>query len=426
MKKLKFQSVLSIVIGSQIGAGIFLLPARLAVLGPISLFGWIVSGAGAVLLALIFAQLSTMVSQGGGPHIYIEKAFGRKAAFFAAWAYWLVSWIGSLAIVIAAVGYLSTLIGISNPLAILFLEAMVITSIILINIRGTSVAGSLEILLTILKCTPLVIIPLAGIYFFKLENFYPQNSANLNILSTLNAASLMTFWGFIGLETATTTAGIIENPKKVIPRAIILGTLLVAVIYFFNSFGIMAVVPPDTLAKSQAPYVEATQTLFGSEWNIAMGIIAFVTCIGTLNAWVLTSGQIAVGAAKNKLFPSFFSKTNKWGSPYISILVSLSCNLLILCLTLTHNLIAQLTAFIDISVIIFVFIYFFCACAYLKIAAKEVKKFNLYKIVAILGAGFCIWILLFTSLQNFLLCSLFVISGIPIYILQRRNFIGNG
>jgi APA family basic amino acid/polyamine antiporter len=423
LKKLRFQSVISIVIGSQIGAGIFLLPARLAVLGPFSLFGWIVSGTGAILLALVFAQLSTLVSGGGGPHVYVEKAFGRTAAFFTAWAYWLISWIGSLTIVVAAVGYLSSLIGFSSPLIVLFLEAIVISSITLINIRGTNVAGSLEVLLTILKCTPLIIIPLAAICCLKLENLYPQNSENLNILSTLNAASLMTFWGFIGLETATTTAGIIENPKKVIPRAVILGTLIVAVIYFFNSLGIMAVVPSDSLAKSQAPYVEATQTLFGSEWTIVMGIIAFVTCVGTLNAWVLTSGQIAAGAAKNKLFPSFFSKTNQWGSPYVSLLLSLSCNLLILCLTLTQNLLAQLTAFIDISVIIFVFIYLFCACAYIKIAVKDLKKSYLYKIVAILGAGFCVWILLFISLQNLLLCSLFVISGIPIYLLQRRNFI---
>lgn len=416
---------MSIVIGSQIGAGIFLLPARLAVLGPLSLLGWIVSGAGAILLALIFAQLSTLISHGGGPHVYIEKAFGRNVAFFVAWAYWLISWIGSLAIVIAAVGYLSSFIGISNPLAILFLEALVIISITMINIRGTSVAGSLEIILTILKCAPLIIIPIAAIFYLKIENLHSLNPQNINILSTINAASLMTFWGFIGLEAATTTAGIIENPKKVIPRAVILGTLIVALIYFFNSLGIMAVVPSDTLVKSSAPYVEATQTLFGSEWTVAMGIIAFVTCVGTLNAWVLTSGQIAIGAANKKLFPALFSKTNKWGSPYISLLVSLSCNLIILSLTLTQNLITKLNSLIDISVIIFIFIYFLCACAYIKIIATHSRKSYIYITVALLGAGFCLWILFFVSFQNLLFCSLFFISGIPIYLIQRRNFIVN-
>lgn len=422
LKKLKFLSVMSIVIGSQIGAGIFLLPARLAVLGPIGLFGWIVSGMGAILLALVFAQLSMQVSRGGGPHVYIEKAFGPKAAFFTAWAYWLISWIGSLAIVIAAVGYLCSLIGISNPLIILSLETIVLSSITLVNIRGTNIAGSLEILLTIMKCTPLIIIPLAGMYFIKTEHFHSLNPMNLNILDAINTASIMTFWGFIGLETATTTAGIIDNPKKVIPQAIITGTLFVAVIYFFNSFGIMAVVPPNTLANSSAPYVEATQALFGSEWNIAMGLIAFVTCVGTLNAWVLTSGQIAVEAAKYKLFPAFFSKINKWGSPYISLLVSLLCNLLILCFT--QGLLTQLNTFIDISVIIFIFIYLACTFAYLKITKKSKAGF-LFKIIAILAIIFCIWILMFVSLKNLLLCSFFILSAVPVYILQRKNFSKN-
>jgi len=420
-KKLKFQSVVSLVIGSQIGAGVFLLPARLAVLGPISLFGWLISGTGAILLALVFAQLSMLVSKGGGPHVYIEKAFGRRAAFFTAWTYWLISWVGSIAIIVAAVGYLSSLTGISDPLSLLFLEIAIITSVTLVNIRGVTVAGSLEIFLTILKCTPLIIIPLAAIFFLKTEHFYPLNPGNFNVLTSLNSASLMTFWGFIGLETATTTAGIIENPKKTIPRAVITGTLIVAAIYFFNSFGVMGIVPPETLAKTQAPYVDATQILFGSGWNIAIALIAFIACIGTLNAWVLTSGQIAVEAAKNGLFPSFFSKTNKSGAPYMSLLVAFLCILPILCLTLTPNILTLFNTIIEVSVITFVLIYLFCALAYIKILANSPKKSYLYWAIALLGSGFCIWVLLFISLQNLLLCSLFILSGVPIYMSRKKK-----
>jgi len=420
LKKLKFQSVVSLVIGSQIGAGVFLLPSRLAILGPMSLFGWLISGTGAILLALIFAQLSMLVSKGGGPHVYIEKAFGRRAAFFTAWTYWLISWVGSIAITVAAVGYLSALTGVSDPLLTLLLEIAIITSVTLVNIRGVVLAGSLEIFLTILKCIPLVIVPLAGIFFLKMEHF-DVSSENVNIMSSLNAASLLTFWGFIGLETATTTAGIIENPTKTIPRAVIAGTLIVAAIYFFNSFSIMGVVPPHVLTTTQAPYVEAAQILFGSEWNIAMALIAFLMCIGTLNAWVLTSGQIAVEAAKNGLFPSFLAKTNQAGAPYRSLLAAFFCTLSILCLALTKDIWARLNSIIDISVITFLFIYLFCALAYVKILAKSPAKSYLYWAIAILGAGFCVWILLFISLQNLFFCSLFVLSGIPVYMLQKKR-----
>lgn len=420
-KKLKFQSVVSLVIGSQIGSGIFLLPASLAVLGPISLFGWFISGTGAILLALVFAQLCMLVSKGGGPHAYVEKAFGRRAAFFTAWTYWLVSWVSSIAVIVASVGYLSPLIGVSDPFFILMLEISIVTAVTLINMRGTTLAGSLEIFLTIMKCTPLIIIPLAGLFFLKAEYFQPLNNGNLNVLSSLNTATLMTFWGFIGLETATTTAGIIENPTKTVPRAVITGTLIVAAIYFLNSIGVMGVVPPEILVKTQAPYVDATRILFGNGWNIAIGLIAFVSCIGTLNAWVLTSGQIAVEASKDGLFPSFFSKTNKASAPYMSLLVALLCTLPILCLTITPNILTQLNAIIDLSVTTFVFIYLFCAFAYIKILNKSPKKSYLYLAIALLASGFCVWILLFISLQNLFFCSLFILSGVPVYIWQKKQ-----
>ena len=250
-KKLNFRSVVALVIGSQIGSGIFLLPTSLAPFGPISLLGWLLSGMGALLLALVFSQLSMHTSQGGGPHVYIERAFGRKAAFFTAWTYWLISWASSIAVIVAAIGYLSPIIGISGPVLTLSLELIIITVITGINIKSASLAGSCEIFLSFLKCAPLILIPIAGFFFLKAEYFEPI--PGVPFVSSLNTTTLLTFWGFIGVETATTAAGIVENPTKTIPKAVLLGTIVVAAIYFLNSFAVMGVVPPDVLATSQAP-----------------------------------------------------------------------------------------------------------------------------------------------------------------------------
>ncbi|MBS0627750.1 MAG: amino acid permease, partial [Verrucomicrobia bacterium] len=183
-KKLTFRSVVSIVIGSQIGSGVFLLPASLAVLGPFSLFSWLISGSGAILLALVFAKLSMKITKQGGPHAYVEEAFGRKAAFFTAWTYWLVSWVSSIAVIIAAVGYLAPLIGVTDPIILLILKIAIFSSITLLNIKGATLAGSLEFLLTLLKCIPLLLIPIACLFFLKKEYFSPINPGNLDILSS--------------------------------------------------------------------------------------------------------------------------------------------------------------------------------------------------------------------------------------------------
>ncbi len=398
-----------------------MLPARLAALGPLSLFGWLISGTGAILLALVFAQLSMMVSRGGGPHVYIEKAFGRKTAFFAAWTYWLISWIGSISIIITAVGYLTPVLGISSPLLYLLLEIAIITSVTCINIRGTALAGSVEIFLTIIKCLPLIIIPLMGVLFFQDHHSDLFAVRSLSLFTTLNSASLITFWGFIGIETATTTAAIVENPRRTIPRAVILGTLIVTSIYFFNSWGVMSIVPLQTLAQSHAPYVDATQLVFGPGWNMVIAVIAFVACIGTLNAWVLTSGQIALEAAKNQLFPSFFTKRTQSGSPYLCLLVSFACIVLILCSTLTPNVLSLLNVIIDVSVVTFVLIYLSCTIAYLKTIVLDPKKSYFYGAVALFAAVFCTWILLFVSLKTLFYCAILPLSGIPIYLWNKKR-----
>jgi len=308
-KKLNFRSVVALVIGSQIGSGIFLLPTSLAPFGSISLFGWLISGAGALLLALVFSQLSMHTSKGGGPHVYIEKSFGRRSAFFTAWTYWIISWASSIAVIVAAIGYLSPLIGISGPVLALVLELTIITIITGINIKSASLAGSCEVFLTFLKCAPLILIPIVGFFFLKSSHF--ELAPGLPVLKSLNTATLLTFWGFIGIECATTAAGIIENPTKTIPKAVLLGTLVVAGIYFLNSFAVMGIVPPELLLTSQAPYVDAATIMFGGGWNHVIAIIAFIACIGTLNAWVLTSGLIAAEASKEGLFPKIFSRLIK-------------------------------------------------------------------------------------------------------------------
>lgn len=421
IKKLKFRSVVSLVIGSQIGSGVFLLPASLAILGPISLFSWLISGSGAILLALVFANLSMRISKAGGPHVYVEKAFGRKAAFFTAWTYWLVSWVSSIAVIIAAVGYLAPLVGITDPWTLLVLKIAIFSSITALNIKGAALAGSFEFFLTLLKCIPLLIIPIACLFFLKMEYFSPINPGNLKILSTLNVASLLTFWGFVGIESATTAGGIIDNPTKTIPRAVVMGTLIVAIIYFFNSFGIMGVVAPDVLASSSAPYVDAADKLFGRGGNIAIAIIAFTACIGTLNAWVLTSGQIAAQASKDGLFPPLFSKSNKAGSPYMSILIAFFCTLILLIVTCKASILTQINTVIDVSVTAFIVIYLACAASLLKILLQENKKSLKHLIICILSIIFCLWILAFNSLFNLLLCSLLVLMGLPIYIKQYKK-----
>src|SRR4051795_3552505 len=102
----------ALVVGNMIGSGIFMLPATLAgAAGPFSLLGWIFTGAGAMLLAYVFAGLGRALPRTGGPYAYARRAFGDFVGFQTAWGYWIAAWAGNAAIAVAFVGYLAVFWG---------------------------------------------------------------------------------------------------------------------------------------------------------------------------------------------------------------------------------------------------------------------------------------------------------------------------
>src|SRR6187455_614854 len=107
---LGFWMCLALVIGNMIGSGVFLLPASLAPYGLNSIFGWLLTAAGSVLLAIVFARLAKAYPDAAGPYVYPLKAFGEVAGFLTAWGYWMAVWIGNAAIVTGTVAYLSELV----------------------------------------------------------------------------------------------------------------------------------------------------------------------------------------------------------------------------------------------------------------------------------------------------------------------------
>ena len=132
----------ALVIGNMVGSGVFGLPSSLASTGPISLLAWVFTGAGAILLALVFANLGRAYPQTGGPYAYARRAFGDFAGFWTAWGYWIAAWAGNAAIATIFVGYASVFwpsLGTNNALAFA-LGLSVIWVLTLVNIAGVRVS----------------------------------------------------------------------------------------------------------------------------------------------------------------------------------------------------------------------------------------------------------------------------------------------
>lgn len=419
--KIGFWSVLALVVGSQIGSGVFMLPASLASFGIYSIAGWIASAIGAIALALVFASLCARFPKTGGPHVYIEQVFGKNIAFFSGWTYWVVSWISTSAVIVAAIGYLSPFIGEQDSYVYLSLELLLLFAIGGLNLFGVSAAGRAETIFTLLKFLPLFIVPVAAIWQFDLVNFEIKEAiASQSASSSIAQAALLTLWGFVGVESATTPAGSVDRPSKTIPRALIIGTSIVALIYIFNSIAIMGLIPGSELTGSGAPYADATKRIFGGNWYLWISIAASIVCIGTLNAWVLTAGQISLGLAQDKMMPKLFAKSNRRKAPYASIIFSCLGIVPLLVLTADKNIAGQVTAVIDFSVTSFLFIYFLCSVANLIVSWRD--NFKIFGIInSVIAIAFCAWVIYETPTSTIMISSLFTLSGIPLYFFWYRK-----
>ena len=195
-QKMGFWAVTSLVAGSQIGTGIFLLPVSLAAFGAAGLSSWLITATGAMLLALVFAGLASHIPKTGGPHTFIEAAFGKSLGFFSAWTYWVISWLSTPLVVVSVVSYLNPVFGDLHPVANLLMELSFLLFITCLNLSGVRSAGRVEFVLTLLKLLPLILVPLGGIFFFNTGHFTPFNPTAEPTLAVINAAALLTFWGF--------------------------------------------------------------------------------------------------------------------------------------------------------------------------------------------------------------------------------------
>lgn len=173
--KIGFLLSTSLVVGNMTGSGIFLLPAALALYGGISVFGWLFTLVGTLFLALVFSRLSRLMTKAGGPFTYSREGFGDLAGFLVAWGYWISIWSGNAAIAVAGVGYLSFFIPAlkENQMLSAILAVGAIWLFTFINTKNIKKVGLVQLITTIIKILPLLLLGTFGFLYFNKAHFSP-------------------------------------------------------------------------------------------------------------------------------------------------------------------------------------------------------------------------------------------------------------
>ena len=418
----------ALVAGNMIGSGVFLLPAALASFGSISIVAWILTALGAICLGLVFAKLGSLLPRVGGPYAYCREGFGDFTGFQIAYNYWIALWVGNAAIAVAAISYLGVFIPSlhHNPQLTLGASIGLVWIITLINIIGVRQAGIFQLVTTILKLLPLILIALFGLLFIHPSYLSHFNTSGHSNFSAITGAATLTLWSFIGLESASIPVDDVENPQVNIPRATILGILITSIVYILSTVAVMGVIPMAALAKSTSPYADAAQVMFGHTAYLVIAIGAIVSCVGALNGWTLLQGQIPLAAARDGLFPSVFAKESRQKTPYVGLLVSSILITFLLLATYGIGLVKQFTLIILMATLASLIPYFFTCLAELMIFIKYKEQFSgkrLTKsvIISIIGMIYAFWAIYGSGTQILFYGGLLFFSSVPVYVWMQWN-----
>ena len=421
-KKLGLWTSTSLVIGNMIGSGVFMMPATLAAYGGISVLGWIFSAIGALLLAKVFSNLSKMMpASNGGPYAYSRRGMGDFAGFLVAWGYLISTWCTNAAITVAFVGAFSTFfpaLAVNNLMAVL-LGLAAIWFLTWINTLGIVASGKMQLLTTLLKLVPLILVSIGGLLFIDFDNFIPFNMSGTSDFAAITATATLTFFAFLGMECATIPSSSVANPEKTIPRATMLGTIVTTIIYILSSISIMGMIPASDLEKSVTPFADAAAIIFGPGAVYWVGGGVAIAAFGTLNGFILIQGQVADAMATDRLFPSIFSKKNKNGVASAGIIIGSVIVSMIMVMNYTKGLASQFKFLILLSTLTVLVPYLFSAASYLLIKMQTKTNAGGWwsaSILASMAFLYSLWAVAGSGQDTVYWGFMMLMAGIPIYV----------
>lgn len=422
-RQLGFWMCLALVVGNMIGSGIFLLPANLASYGLNAIIGWAITIGGAMCLATVFAELAKAMPDATGPYDYVSRSLGEPPAFFVMWSYWISTWVTNAAISIAAVSYLSSLApaAFASPAVPALAAVGFVVLFTIVACTGARVSGSVQIVTSVLKVLPLIAAMVIALMVFG-HGDQPAKFAPMPVSSAgVAATAALTLWAMLGFECATVPASRVRDPQRNIPRATLIGTLTVGLIYLAASSAVFLLLPADIAAKSAAPFADLVGSFWGPGAATAVVFFAAISCLGALNGWVLLQGEIPLALARRGVFPAWFGKVNGRGMPVQAQIAGSVLSTALIAANYTKGL-TELFAFMALlATVATLVLYFLAGISALRMMGRGQLKRGALLLITLVGTGYALWTFYGAGMEATLWGFALLATGIPVYLVMRAS-----
>lgn len=423
-KTLNFPTILLIVINSIMGTGIYFLPAIGAKYsGPMSIISWLIMSVIAIYISMCFAELVSMFPKAGGVYEYSKQAYGRFTSFLIGWITFIA---GNVTIAMLVVGAIQYLLPYNLPVQKAILSLLFILIFNYIAYRGMKLSSFMLVTFSIITLTAAFSLIIPGIFKLQPANFTPFFIFPVSSIFITLYFIQETFFGW---ESATFLAEETKNPEKVMPKALIIGTICIAIISLLFVTTSLGNIPWQTFSKSTVPLSDLGAFHFGDIGRIIFTLWIYLAIIGAVACWIVSAPRLILAMARDRLFLTQFSAIHpKYNTPYKAIIFQtiVTSLLVIIGLGAYRTLLLMLLPLVLIMYIAVLF-------AMVRLRFEKPKLKRPYKapfgtvgplvIILILIALLFTWVVIeHEAIKLIILSSSLIALGIPIYFLLELYF----
>ena len=464
-------AAVSLVVGSMIGSGIFIVSAdigrQVSALGPAGLLlVWAITGVITIIGALAYAELAAMMPNAGGQYVFLREGLAPSAGFLYGWTLFTVIQSGTIAAVAVAFGrFLGVLIptltpdvflklgsfgmpggtielGLSPQRVVAILMVAVLTAV---NIRGVRLGAAIQSIFTVAKVGALAALILLGLTIFRrpdvvaanFGSFWGTGPWGLAVLPVLGAAMVGSLFSSDAWNNVTFAAAEVRDPRKNLPLALGLGTGLVSLLYVIANVSYLSVLPfhgdPNgagalargiQYAAQDRVGTAAMEVMLGPAGAVVMAVAILISTFGCNNGLILAGARVYYAMARDRLFFRRAGELHPEFRTPVFGLIAQALWTMVLCVSGTYS---ELLNYVIFAALVF---YLLTAVALFRLRRlrpdipRPVKAFGYPVLPAlyIVAIAFLLVVLLVDPKQRLYsgLGLLIVLLGVPVYGLWRR------
>jgi APA family basic amino acid/polyamine antiporter len=250
-------------------------------------------------------------------------------------------------------------------------------------------------------------------------------------LSGTTTAATLTLWALLGLESATIPADKVRDPSRVIPPATLLGAGITALICILACTTVLLLVPPQTLAQSNAPFVDLARQYWGEAAGKLLAVFAAISGLGALNGWILLQGELPNAMAKSGVFPKVFARESPRRTPTFALLFSSGLVTLLILMNYQRSMVSIFTFMILLSTTACLVLYLLCSLALLRLqwtgqlgdGQTGVPRRGTVPlaVVGVVATVYSLWAIVGAGVEAAVWGAVLLALGAPLYFLVRRT-----